>query len=57
MDGQPTGRYTPSQLELPPGRHQVEVRKDGFEMEGRAQTLTLESDRTGAPLHFQLRRR
>ena len=57
VDGRAIGRNTPSQVPLPPGRHTIEVRKEGFVMEGRPQTITLEQDRTTNALRFQLRAR
>lgn len=57
VDGEPIGRNTPSQIALRPGRHTIEVRKDGYVMAGRPQTITVERDRTDDPLSFELRAR
>lgn len=55
VDGQAVGRNTPSQVPLRPGRHSIEVRKEGFRMAGSPQTITLERDMTDTPMSFQLR--
>lgn len=54
LDGQPTGTYTNKTLSLPPGQHTISVRKDGFEMQGSARSLTLERNLSD-PLSFTLR--
>ena len=56
LDGQPTGRYTPTQVMVRPGERAVSVQKDGYIMDGNPVTFTLEEDRTAAdPLKFTLR--
>ena len=34
VDGIPTGRYTPSQIEMYPGRHIITVQKQGYVLDG-----------------------
>lgn len=53
VDGKPTGRYTPSNIVIPPGNHTFEVRKDGFVMEGRAKNLLIERE-LDDPIQFKL---
>ncbi len=53
VDGQSTGRFTPSVVRLRPGQRTIEVRKQGFKT-GRNR-LTVEGH-ARAPLHFSLQR-
>ncbi len=53
VDGKPTGKYTPSNIVIPPGNHTFEVRKDGFVMEGRAKSLLIERE-LDDPIQFKL---
>lgn len=40
LDGRGTGRYTPATITIPPGRHTVEVRKDGYRSASRTVNIT-----------------
>jgi len=53
VDGQSTGRFTPSVVQLRPGQHTIEVRKQGFKRG--QQPLTVERH-AREPLHFSLQR-
>ena len=53
VDGESTGRFTPSVVRLRPGQRTIEVRKQGFKT-GRNR-LTVDGD-ARAPLHFSLQR-
>jgi hypothetical protein len=51
IDGEPTGRYTPSVVSVHPGQRTIAVRRDGYASAQR--TLTLDGAPSD-PLHFQL---
>ena len=53
VDGESTGRYTPSVVQVRPGQHTIEVRKQGFRRGRRS--ITIERHARD-PLHFPLRR-
>ncbi len=53
VDGQSTGRFTPSVVQLRPGQHTIEVQKQGFKRGQRP--LTVERH-AREPLHFSLQR-
>ena len=42
VDGRDTGKSTPASIELPPGEHTIELKRDGFVVEGGARTLRVE---------------
>jgi len=52
VDGQKTGKFTPCELTLPSGSHSVTVTRDGFALEGGAQTVTLKG---GPPTNLSFR--
>ncbi len=52
LDGQATGRYTPATVQVPPGRHTIEVRRDGFQPA--SQSVTIDGGRSPGPLRFSL---
>lgn len=54
VDGKPTGKYTPSNIVIPPGNHTFEVRKENFVMEGQAKKLLIERE-LADPIQFKLR--
>ncbi len=39
LDGERMGRYTPATITIPPGRHTVEVRRDGYRPASRSVTI------------------
>jgi len=47
IDGQRTGKFTPFEVQLPTGNHTVTVLREGFSIDGGAQTVTL---RSGPPV-------
>ncbi|HMB91558.1 MAG TPA: serine/threonine-protein kinase [Rhodothermales bacterium] len=53
IDGQSTGRYTPSVVTVRPGQHTITVRKRGFQAAGSPKQMLVEGDRQ-APIHFDL---
>jgi hypothetical protein len=53
VDGQSTGRYTPSVVVLRPGQHTIAVRKKGYEAAGGARRVLVERD-SKEPTHFDL---
>ena len=52
LDGQDTGRYTPATIRIPPGRHTVELRRDGHRPASRS--VTIEAGATPDRLAFTL---
>lgn len=56
IDGQPTGLFTPSKIELPVGLHTIEVRVDGYEPAEKNMAINIDGDRE-APLEFSLRKK
>jgi hypothetical protein len=53
VDGQSTGRYTPSVVTMRPGQHTVTVRKRGYQVGGGSKQVLMEEDRQ-MPIHFDL---
>ena len=53
VDGQSTGRYTPSVVTVRPGQHTITVRKRGYQVAGGAKQVLMEGDRQ-TPIHFDL---
>ena len=53
VDGVAQGVHTPSTIRLHPGNHTIEVRKDGYRLEGGPRSLTLEED-LKEPIAFTL---
>ena len=53
VDGEPTGMYTPAQLNLPPGKHIITVKAEGFTLVGDAREENYEMDQE-VPLRFIL---
>jgi serine/threonine-protein kinase len=52
LDGRSTGRYTPATITIPPGRHTVEVRRDGHQPDSRS--VTIAAGRSPERLSFTL---
>jgi hypothetical protein len=50
-----TGKYTPSFVSLRPGQRKIEVRKEGYELQGKPAEMTLEGS-LAEPIHFVLSR-
>lgn len=55
LDGRPTGKYTPTPIEIPVGVHKVEVRAEGYEMVEDATEINYDENTKG-PLRFILRK-
>lgn len=53
VDGEPTGRYTPSVVPLRPGQHTITVRKRRYRVTEAPRRILMESD-VETPLHFIL---
>lgn len=53
IDGQSTGRYTPSVVTMRPGQHTITVRKRGYQVAGSARQMMVEGDGK-TPVHFDL---
>ena len=56
IDGQPTGLFTPSRIELPVGLHTIEVRVEGYEPAEKNMAINIDGNRE-APLEFSLRKK
>lgn len=56
IDGQPTGLFTPSRVELPVGLHTIEVRVEGYEPAEKNIAINIDGNRE-APLEFSLRKK
>ena len=54
IDGEATGEYTPKQMQVPIGLRTIEVRRDGYTMEGNPVTMNFTKDKED-PIHFRLR--
>ncbi len=55
LDGEPTGLYTPTPIEVPIGQHKIAVKAEGYEMVEEATTTNYESSKQ-QPLRFVLRK-
>jgi len=55
VDGDPTGLQTPADVRLRVGKHKIEVRREGYVLEGGAIEINLEED-LKEPLEFRLKK-
>jgi hypothetical protein len=55
VDKKSTGHWTPSQFELPVGTHTIEVRREGYVLDGEPMVIDLEDD-LKEPLKFTLKK-
>ncbi len=53
LDGEPTGTFTPIPIEVRAGTHTIEVRKEGYRLEGGPRQITVEENTT-EPIVFTL---
>ncbi len=54
INGEPTGEYTPRQIQLPVGKHTIEVKRDEYVLDGDPVTINIEEDMEDR-IHFELR--
>jgi eukaryotic-like serine/threonine-protein kinase len=55
LNNVPSGEYTPKQLNLTIGSYTIEVRKEGYSLQGGPMVVNLDDDLT-EPIHFRLQR-
>ncbi|MFK7849109.1 MAG: protein kinase [Rhodothermales bacterium] len=55
LDGEPTGLYTPTPIEVPVGLHKIEVKSEGYEPVEEPQQVNYDAS-TKSPLRFVLRK-